>query len=584
MLPTSPFRTLLVYVRRRPVLHGLALGCVIVAAISGTSVHYGMKLMVDAMAAVDTDLVWQMLLLFLGLIAAENILWRISGWAGARAVIADGVDLRLDLFQHLTGHGARYFAEHFTGALAGRLGAASAATEAIGSALVWRVIPPITAFVGSVALLVSIDWAMALVLASGVILVAMILSAVNARGRPLHADFGARAATAGGALVDMVTNIWNVRAFAAAALERARLATALEDEATSHRRSWMYTERMRLLHDACMWSIGAAMLVWAILRWRMGQLSAGDVVVISTLSFASLNGSRDLALALADVTHHLGRLSDALNAILAPHELRDLPGAPALQTSGGEIQFDRVNFSYPDGTALFQDFSLTIPSGQKVGIVGPSGAGKSTLLALVQRVYDPDGGPDGGRVLIDGQELASVGQESVRRAIAVVPQEISLFHRSVMENIRYGRPDATDEEVVAAAMAARCHGFIRRLPDGYRTEVGERGLKLSGGQRQRVGIARALLKNAPIIVLDEATSALDSRSELEIQEALAELVRGRTVLAVAHRLSTLSSFDRIIVLDHGKVVEDGTPSDLLDGAGHFEEMWRLQARAYRKAA
>ena len=214
-----------------------------------------------------------------------------------------------------------------------------------------------------------------------------------------------------------------------------------------------------------------------------------------------------------------------------------------------------------------------IPAGQKIGIVGPSGAGKSTMVHLLQRLYDVQK----GRILIDGQPLTEVTQDSLREALAVVPQEISLFHRSLMENIRFARPDATDEEVFAAARAACCDGFIRALPQGYDTIVGERGMKLSGGQRQRVGIARAFLKDAPIIVFDEATSALDTESEMEIQRSLVRLMRDRTVMAVAHRLSTLAAFDRIVVMRAGRIVEDGTATELRRRGGLFDRMWRLQA-------
>jgi len=222
---------------------------------------------------------------------------------------------------------------------------------------------------------------------------------------------------------------------------------------------------------------------------------------------------------------------------------------------------------------VLRDFDFAVPAGQKVGIVGPSGAGKSTLIHLVQRLHDVEA----GRVLIDGQSAAEITQESLRYAIAVVPQEISLFHRSVMENIRFARPEATDDEVREAAAAAHC-GFIDELDDGFDTLVGERGAKLSGGQRQRIGIARAILKNAPIVVLDEATSALDTESEIEVQKALTRLTRDRTVLAVAHRLSTLADFDRIVVLVEGRVVEEGPIGDLLAANGVFARMWRLQSR------
>ena len=250
----------------------------------------------------------------------------------------------------------------------------------------------------------------------------------------------------------------------------------------------------------------------------------------------------------------------------------DRPGARQLVPRGGSIAFENVDFSYPSGTEVLRGFTLRIEQGQRVGLVGPSGAGKSTVISLVQRLFDIDG----GRLLIDGQDVRTMTQDSLRAAIAVVPQEVSLFHRSVLENIRYAKPEASDEAVLAAAKAARCDDFIHALPQGYATIVGERGAKLSGGQRQRLGIARALLKDAPIIVLDEATSALDTEAELEIQRALAAVMRGRTVLAIAHRLSTVAKFDRLVVLREGRIVEQGTPAELRRQRGLFDRMCRLQ--------
>jgi ATP-binding cassette, subfamily B, bacterial len=278
-------------------------------------------------------------------------------------------------------------------------------------------------------------------------------------------------------------------------------------------------------------------------------------------------------LALIGTTQHWHFIGETLRTIGQPHEVSDAEDAGTLIRLGGAIEFERVTFAYSEGRRVLHNFNLRIPAGQHVGIVGPSGAGKSTLLSLVQRLHDVQG----GRILVDGQPITSMTQDSLRAAIAVVPQEITLFHRSVMENIRYGCPEASDEEVYAAARAAYCDDFIRELPDGYKALVGERGVKLSGGQRQRVGIARAILKNAPVIVLDEATSALDTESEREIQRALEKLIRGRTVLAVAHRLSTLISFHRIVVLMDGQIVEDGAPAELHRRGGVFSSLWRLQA-------
>ena len=266
------------------------------------------------------------------------------------------------------------------------------------------------------------------------------------------------------------------------------------------------------------------------------------------------------------------RLEEAISALLTPHELKDLPDAQPLPAGPGEVSFEQVRFAYPGRPAVLKDFDLTIAPGQRVGLVGFSGAGKSTVLALLQRFYDVSG----GRISIDGHDIRDVSQESLRNVMAVVPQDISLFHRSVMENIRYARPDASEADVLAAADMAHCRQFIEAMPEGFDTMVGDRGVKLSGGQRQRLAIARALLKNAPILLLDEATSALDTESEQAIQHALDRLMTGRTVIAIAHRLSTLQSFDRIIVMDKGHIVDDGSPAALAARPGPYRDLLRKQ--------
>jgi ATP-binding cassette subfamily B protein len=334
----------------------------------------------------------------------------------------------------------------------------------------------------------------------------------------------------------------------------------------------MYLEKARVLHDICLWIMAGTMLTWALRSWQAGTVTAGDVVVISALAFRILHGSRDLALALVGTAQQFGVIAEMLNVVAQPHDQPDLPELSDKPIARGTIELRNVNYAYADGRQVFNNLSLTIPAGQKVGIVGPSGAGKSTLLSLLQRVDDVGG----GSILIDGERINDMSRDSLRQAIGVVPQDISLFRRSVLENIRYGRPDATKEEVVACAKKTHCDEFIRALKHGYKTIVGERGASLSGGQRQRIGIARALLKDAPILLLDEATSALDSQSEALINSALIDLMKDRTVVAAAHRLSTLSRYDRIVVLADGHVIEDGTLEELRNAGGMFSQLWALQ--------
>jgi ATP-binding cassette subfamily B protein len=317
-----------------------------------------------------------------------------------------------------------------------------------------------------------------------------------------------------------------------------------------------------------------------MILWQHGRASTGDVVLICTLGLSILHATRDLAVALVDVTQHVARLSEATATLLVPHELRDHPQAEPLVRAGAAIVFSNVSFRYPGGLQVFDKFNLRINAGQRVGLVGQSGGGKSSLFVLLQRFYDVNQ----GHVAIDGQNISKVTQQSLREAISVVPQDISLFHRSIMENIRYGRPAASDDEVLRAAIDARCD-FVETLPQGLATMVGDRGVKLSGGQRQRIAIARAFLKDAPILLLDEATAALDSESEEVIREALARLMRGRTVIAIAHRLATLRSFDRVVMLQAGKIIEDGPPDRLMQGQGPYRELvTREMSRLARHAA
>ena len=579
-LPSRPVAFLWHYICARPWHFGGLLALIIGASSCAVAVQYGMKLLVDSMAQGGSDRsaanVWFPLGLFISLIVLENVFWRLGGWLGCRTVVASVVDLRVDLFKHLTGHPMRYFTEHFAGSLGNRISAVGTAAGAIYGGLAWKIVPPIVDFLGAVVVLLTVDVRMAVALILFVAIVAALITGFGIRGRAKHQRFAAQSARVGGELVDAVSNVWTIKAFSARDREAERLAQEIGYEARAQRRSWMYLEKARVMHDVCLSVVAGGMLIWAINLWIAGSVTAGDVVLVSALTFRILHGSRDLALALVDATQQIGAIDDTLRIIVQPHGLEDSDAQ--LLLAEGDITFNDVSFSYADRRTVFHHLELHIPAGQKVGLVGSSGAGKSTLINLIQRLDDVQE----GRILIDGQDIRSVSQDSLREKIAVVPQETALFNRSIRENIRYGRPSATDEEVVEAARSAFCDGFIRELPQGYDTLVGERGVMLSGGQRQRLGIARAFLKNAPILILDEATSALDTQSEAEIQVALNDLVHNRTVVAVAHRLSTLSSFDRILVLRDGRIVEDGPPHELRSRGGEFDALWRMQAEGFKQ--
>jgi ATP-binding cassette subfamily B protein len=416
-----------------------------------------------------------------------------------------------------------------------------------------------------------------LAIVAGIVVVAMFRMA--AAGKPLHDDFADKAAAVDGEMVDVINNMALVRAFCGLRHEHDRFDATVDREMRARGRSLRYLEKLRLMHAAVTVILTVALLAWAIVLWQQGNASTGDVVLVCTLGLSILHATRDLAVALVDVTQHVARMSEAIATLLVPHELQDHPEAAHLVKRGVAISFDRVSFSYPDGFKVFDGLNLRLPAGQRVGIVGPSGGGKSTLFSLLQRFYDVDR----GCVTVGGQNIAHVTQQSLRDAISVVPQDISLFHRSIIDNIRYGRPTATDDEVLRAAIAARCD-FVETLPDGLATLVGDRGVRLSGGQRQRIAIARAFLKDAPILLLDEATAALDSESEEAVREALNRLMQGRTVIAIAHRLTTVRNFDRVVVLRNGQIIQDGCPDHLMRTQGPYrqlvtQEMRRLAVHA-----
>jgi ATP-binding cassette subfamily B protein len=565
-----PFAFILHYVLSRPTSHGFMMMAVIGAAACAVSTQYGIKFLVDTLAPgpPGDGRVWLAFALLVALIAGDNLLWRIAGWIASRTIVADTGDVRNDMFRHLMGHAPRYFADRLPGVLTSRITATSNAMFTIEYLIMWNVLPPCVATFGAIIYLSALSPLVTAGLTAFSVLLVVLLFKVAARGWPLHRHFADKAAAVDGEMTDIVSNMPLVRAFGAFHRERTRLAQAIGLELVGRRRSLRYVEKLRLMHAVVTIAVTIGLLVWVITLWRHGGASVGDVVLVCTLAFTILHATRDLAVALVDTTQHFARLAEALTTLAGPHEIRDRSDAAPLVAWRGAVRFDKVGFAYPGGRPVFSDFSLDIPGGQRVGLVGESGGGKSTLFALLQRFYDVQQ----GSIEIDGCDIATATQESLRASITIVPQDVSLFHRSVFDNIRYGCPDATEFQVRAAAEAARCLEFIEAMPEGFATLVGDRGVKLSTGQRQRIAIARAMLKDAPILLLDEATSALDMDSEEAVREAVSRLMHGRTVFAIAHRLSTLRDFDRIVVLDHGVVADDGAPDLLLRRPGPYRDL------------
>ncbi|MCP9628870.1 ABC transporter ATP-binding protein/permease [Rhodopseudomonas palustris] len=562
-----PFAFILRYVRQRPGTHAIILGCVLLAVACSVGTQYGVKYLVDGLSGGQSGVVWLGFLFLVALIAADNLLWRVASWIGSFTFPAVTADLRRDMFRHLTGHAPSYFSDRLPGMLSSRITATSNAVFTIENMFVWNVLPPCIATFLAITLIATVSGVMALALGVAAAMLLALVFKLAADGKPLHDEFADKAATVDGEMVDVINNMPLVRAFCGLGYEHARFENTVNLEVNARGRSLRYLERLRLLHAVITIVLTVALLAWAIMLWQRGGASTGDVVLICTLGLSILHATRDLAVALVDVTQHVARLGEAIATLLTPHELSDHPEAEPLIRAGAAITFNNVSFQYPGGSKVFDRFTLRLNAGERVGLVGTSGGGKSTLFTLLQRFYDVQD----GSITIDGQDISRVTQHSLREAISVVPQDISLFQRSIRDNIRYGRPGATDEEVLQAAIAARCD-FVETLPEGLDTMVGDRGFKLSGGQRQRLAIARAFLKDAPILLLDEATAALDSDSEEAIREALARLMHGRTVIAIAHRLATLRNFDRVVVLQNGRIIEDGPPDRLMQGEGPYRDL------------
>lgn len=569
-----PIAFLFRYIRLHPVAHLIVLCSVLAAVGCALGSQYAIKHLIDVLATGrhHPGPLWSAFALLVGLIAADNLLWRVGGWVAAHTFVAVTGDLRRDLFQYLIGHSPTYYSEKQPGTLASRITATSNAVYTSENTMAWNVLPPCIAVMGAILMIIVVNPLMAAGLLGCSAVLSVVLFKLAGRGSARHHAFAAKAAAVDGELVDVIGNMGLVRAFGMTLREQKRFSATVKAEMDARQQSLLYLEKLRLLHAVITAMLSAGLLGWALWLWDQGRATSGDIVLVSSLGFTILHGTRDLAVALVDVTQHVARLSEAVKTLLEPHGMPDRSDAQPLSAKGGRVDFERVTFAYPHRRAILDHFDLHIEPGQRVGLIGKSGAGKSTVLALLQRFYDTQD----GAVKVDGQDVKTITQDSLRHAIALVPQDISLLHRTIYDNIAYGRPDATREEVLAAARDARCAEFIEAMPEGYDTIVGDRGVKLSGGQRQRIAIARAILKDAPILLLDEATSALDSASEEAIQSALDRLMVGRTVIAIAHRLSTLRNFDRIIVMNNGKVIDDGSPDVLRNRPGLYRDLLAKQ--------
>ncbi len=501
---------------------------------------------------------------------------RTMGFLLAKAIPKLQADIRIAMFDHIQRHSPHYFNERFSGSLANKMTDMTTQVESILQQLFWPILPALaTCVLGSVFFWFVNPLFTWILLAWVIFHLGVTLKFTRSCDFYEHRHGEARS-TLLGKIVDSLTNNFAVNLFYRFKHESRSLVPFQKTEEKTNVQSKRYVEKMRCVSSVFYFIIAFVGMNSALLYlWLHNQITTGQVIQIFNAMWSITGIMWAVGSALPALFQSFGTAKQGYSAMRDPQDLGDLPNAKELKISSGEIVFDNVSFQYGE-KKLFENKQVQIRGGEKVGLVGFTGAGKSTFINLILRFFPLRN----GKILIDGQEIAKVTLESLRRQIALIPQDPLLFHRTLWENLCFGKPESTKAEILHAAKMAHCDEFIRHIPNGYEAKVGERGTKLSGGEKQRVAIARAILVDAPILILDEATSALDSMTESYIQDSLNKLMDKRTTIVIAHRLSTLSRMDRILVFDQGKIVEEGTHAALLKLDGLYAKMWKMQVGGF----
>jgi ATP-binding cassette subfamily B protein len=486
-------------------------------------------------------------------------------------------NLKQQAYDHLIEHSYGFFSNNFVGALVQRVNRFGRAFERLSDNVIWNLLPlfiricsilVVVFFINKWIDLVILIW-IALFLSFNII-----FSKWKLKYDIKSAEIDSRAT---GYLADTITNQNTVALFSGMAFEKKGYKNVTGEQATLTRFTWNLDAITNAVQGALSFGIEFVLFYFAIKYWSLGLITVGVFVLLQSYAGNLIDQLWGFTRIVRDMYQAYADAKEMVEIIKLPHEIQDAPEAAELKVSQGIIEFKNVQFGFHKNRKVLKNINVVIKPGERVALIGPSGAGKTTFVKLLLRLYVPTA----GHIFIDGQDIQQVTQSSLRKNISMVPQDPVLFHRTLADNIRYGKLNATKEEVEKVAKLAHCDEFIKDLPQGLQTYVGERGIKLSGGERQRVAIARAILKNAPILVLDEATSSLDSHSEMLIQDALNTLMKGRTTLVIAHRLSTIQKMDRIIVVDNGKIIEEGSHSKLLGTKGSlYKKLWELQAGGF----
>ncbi len=553
----------------------------VVWAIQTSLAPYMLKVMLDRMIAEPDANPFVILrgpvAIYLGVHFTQSTFFRLYNYFVEYKMIPDlRKRISTTCLHHLLNLSHQFYQDSFAGSLGSKVSELVMAVPDLLKILIDRFFSTFLSLTIAIFTLWHVNTRFALVLLIwGMIFLSMSML-VNGRMTRLAAEWSFKGHLVTGYIVDTLSNMLTVRLFARGKNEDSRLTASIDESKEAEKAlEWFHVKLW------CLYGYGfvAAQCFnfYFLLQGRAeGWITVGDFALVLGLNVSIMALFWEVSQEFSKFSKLQGRIRQSLKDIMVVPDIQDKPDAKDLSLTHGTIAFDNVYFQYGQADLLFQKKSVTIAPGQKVGLVGYSGSGKSTFVNLILRLYDVTS----GRILIDDQDIRDITQDSLHAAIGMIPQDPSLFHRTLMENIRYGRSDATDKDVIEAAKRAHAHEFIQSLPQGYDSLVGERGVKLSGGQRQRIAIARAILKNAPILILDEATSQLDSVTESYIQESLWALMQGKTTIVIAHRLSTLLHMDRILVFDCGKIVEDGTHKDLLAKGGLYKTLWEAQVGGF----
>ncbi|MFN3188447.1 MAG: ABC transporter ATP-binding protein [Candidatus Paceibacteria bacterium] len=579
-IPQTPLRFLWYLGNKYKFLGIISFALVFFAEILKVLIFYVSALLIDNFTLAESLVEQREVLYFWGglflLVSVGNsLLYRVSSFTAIAWVIKfhkDGYD---ELYAYLSRHSHNYFSNRFGGALSNKVSNAMDSSGGLMFHILWTFFSESIGLIVTLILFFTIDVRIGFALVGMLVTVLLFNYYAAKRRRALVVRYSEASSKSRGEGVDIIANVGAVRQFVQRETEMNRLSRIFDDRAKKDLDQSFFGEVIMVINSVFSIVMTAVVLILLYALLSQEVITAGTLVLVLGLLGRVSYMFIIIGQALNRFVREYGSIEEGLKEILLPHEINDQSNASVLTVPSGKIEWQKVNFVYGENK-VFNNFNLTIPAGQRLGLVGQSGAGKSTFVSLLLRQHDLSG----GKIEIDGQRIDEVTQDSLRANIAVVPQEPALFHRSIRENIAYGKPDATDEEIIEVAKKAQAHDFINELPEKYDTLVGERGVKLSGGQKQRIAIARAMLKDAPILILDEATSALDSESEAAIQKALHFLMSGKTVIAIAHRLSTLREMDRIIVLEAGTIIEDGTHETLKYGDGTYQRLWEHQAGGF----